>query len=112
VSIFGAEQLNTRVLLSHNEFIDGWGIGLIFFGMHLALLGYLALKCGFIPKIFGILLLIAGAGYVVEYCAKFLVPGFSFDLGLITGWGELIFMFWLLIRGGKNPTSPGPQEKG
>ena len=43
----------------------------IFFGLHLALLGYLIFKSGYIPRILGILLAIAGLGYLIDYLGKF-----------------------------------------
>jgi len=49
------------------------------------------------------LLLIAGAGYLIEYFGKFLFPNFSVPIGLVTAWGELLFMIWLLWKGGKVP---------
>ena len=40
-------QLQTLVMLSVNNFILGWEFGLIIFGFHLSLLGYLMLKAGY-----------------------------------------------------------------
>ena len=56
-------HLYVQVMLSINTFRDGWAIGFVFFGLHLVLLGYLAFKSGYIPKIFGVLLILAGLGY-------------------------------------------------
>ena len=100
---FGSDELPARVMMSLNAFNDGWEVGFIFFGLHLALLGYLAFRSGYVPRIIAILLLLAGLGYLYDYLGKFMVSDFSFSVGLVTGWGELIFMFWLLIRGGKVP---------
>jgi hypothetical protein len=62
-------------------------------------MGYLVLKSRFLPGILGILLIIACLGYVIQSFAGFLVPDFKLNVGLFTGWGELLFPLWLLIKG-------------
>jgi hypothetical protein len=101
IKIFGKDQLNAKVMLFINTFITEWNFGLIFFGIHLSLLGYLIFKSGFIHKIIGILVIISGLGYLIENISRLIFPNVSPALGLITGWGELVFMLWLLIKGYK-----------
>lgn len=101
LKISGAGQLNSQVMLSLNAFSDGWNIGFVFFGIHLILLGYLVFKSGYVPSIFGILLMVAGLGYLADSVGKLLVHNFDLSLSIFTAWGELLFMFWLLIRGSK-----------
>jgi len=96
-------QMNLFVTQQLDNFNDAWAVGYLFFGPHLFLLGYLAFRSGFIPKIFGILLLLAGASYFIDYFGVFLIPGFNLNSSLIFGWGELIFMFWLIYWGFKKP---------
>lgn len=110
LKVFEIDQLHAKVMLSLNAFSDGWAIGYVFFGLHLALLGYLVFKSVYIlfksvyiARILGVLLIVAGLGYLIEYFGKFLFPDFDAAIGLVTGWGELLFMFWLLWRGGKIP---------
>ena len=59
LSIFEITQLNAFVTLFLNAFNNIWSIRLVIFGCHLYVLGYLALKSGYIPKIFGVLLITA-----------------------------------------------------
>ncbi|MGD9379772.1 MAG: DUF4386 domain-containing protein [candidate division WOR-3 bacterium] len=101
-------QLHARVMLSLNTFDYTWLIGLIFFGVHLLFLGYLILKSGYIPKILGILLIIAGVGYLVDSLANILLVNYENYAGILAMIvfvpafvGELVFMLWLLIKGGK-----------
>ena len=103
LAVFQEAEIQAQVMLSLNAFRDNWDVGFIFF----ALLGIVAFKSGFIPKLFGIFLLIAGLSYLVDYFGLLLFPSLDIGLSFIFGWGELIFMFWLLIRGGKTeiPTS-------
>ena len=75
-----------------------WGFGYIIFGAHLLLLGILASRSDYVPRLFAVLLPLAGVGYIAEYAGRLLSPQFDVPLSL-TGWGEVIFMFWLLWTG-------------
>lgn len=91
-------QLHTFLFVLFNVFYEVWGMGLIVFGAHLLTLGILTLRADFVPRLFGILLIIAGVSYIGEYTGRLLFPGFDVPLS-IAGWGELLFMFWLLWAG-------------
>lgn len=104
----GSDQLHAQVklLLRSNNYESG--IGFVFFGIHLALLGYLLYRSGFIPRILGIAVAIAGLGYFLDSLSPYLFPGANLGFLMITFFGELMFMLWLLIRGWKLPhRSPG-----
>lgn len=93
---------------SIDAFNDIWNAGLIVFGVHLLLVGYLAYRSGFIAKIIGILLVIAGLGYLIDGFGTVLVPGYSLSVAEVTFVGEAVFIFWLLIKGRRltlNPTA-------
>jgi hypothetical protein len=65
-------------------------------------MGYLAFKSGYIPRILGVLLIIAGFGYLIDSFAVFLLPNFYATISqfiLFTTYGELLFPLWLLIKG-------------
>ena len=75
----------------------------IFWGLWLLPLGLLVYKSVFIPRIFGILLIINGFGYIITSLTFILFPGylatvskFMFPTYFV---GELPFIFWLLIAG-------------
>jgi hypothetical protein len=80
----------------------------IFWGLWLIPLGQLILKSGYLPRIIGILLILAGVCYVIEVMDYILL---SEKLSLIThnfailySVTELSTVFWLLIKGVKtNP---------
>ncbi len=84
-----------------------WQIGLIIFGVHLVVVGFLAWQSDFIHWLFGVLLIISGLGYIVDGFGTVLSPDYSLDLALYTFIGEVAFMFWLLIRGRKLPDTVG-----
>src|SRR6266496_1784770 len=99
LTVFPLEQFYAQVMLSLTAFRSNWYFGLLFFGMHLGLLGYLVFRSGYIPKILGALLVIAGLGYLLSNLKPFLFPGVNLDFAEYTFYGELIFMLWLLIKG-------------
>jgi hypothetical protein len=108
LNIFGFDQLKAQVMLSLNAFGDGWAVGFVFFGLHLTIIGYLIFKSDTIPRILGVLLILAGGSYLIDYFGKFLNPEYDLNIATFMGWGELIFMFWLLLRGRKMKQSAQP----
>jgi hypothetical protein len=79
-------------------FDDGYNVGLIVFGLHLVVVGFLAVRAEFIHWVFGALLIVAGLGYLVDSIVVLAIPEYSLDIGLYTFVGELVFIFWLLVR--------------
>jgi hypothetical protein len=110
LTVFETDKLHAQVLIFINAFYDVWALGLIVFGFHLVALSYLAFKSEYIPKILGILLIAAGSGYLIDYFGKLLFPNTDVAISMIVGWGELIFMFWLLFRGGKKTSRDADKE--
>lgn len=82
-----------------NSFHDIWSISLVFFGAYLLLLGYLAYGSGYVPKFVGVLLVIAGLGYLVDSFGALLVANYSLKVGALTSVGEVVLMIWLLVKG-------------
>lgn len=109
--LFDPTGLQGQVALLLKAFRDTWDVGYIFFGLHLALLGITAYRSGFIPKALGAILVLAGASYLIDYGSLILLPELNLSVSFIFGWGELVFMVWLLIRGGKQELSPPPEYK-
>lgn len=101
---FNTEQLNTLVMVFLTLYEKGILIVEIFWGLWLFPLGYLAYKSGFIPKIIGILLIIACFGYVVEFLTNLLFPVGGDIISKLIPFvtiGEIVMMLWLLIAGVK-----------
>ena len=79
---------------------------LLFFGVHLLLLGFLVLKANYIPRLIGVLLILAAFGYTIDGFSKLFLTSYKdyktvFETFVIlTGViGELSFTIWLLIKG-------------
>jgi hypothetical protein len=108
LTVFGADQLQALVLLFLNGHSLGYAIGLVPFGLSLLVLGYLVFKSGYIPKILGVLLIVASLGYLIDSFASFLLPNydhyeaiFALVVFLPAFIGELSMCLWLLIKGVK-----------
>ena len=97
--LFGALRPHTHALAHINSFTNIWDAGLIIFGLSLFVLAYLAYRSGSVPKLLGVLLALAGFGYVFDTVVRVLVRGSSSDVSAITGMGEFVFALWLVFRG-------------
>ncbi len=94
-----------RALVSLQSFTTIWVISLGVFGLSLVVVGYLAFRSGFIARVFGILLAVAGLGYLADAVAKAIIPGFTATFAQFMFVGEVAIIFWLLIAGRRLPSS-------
>lgn len=82
----------------------------IFWGLWLFPFGVLVMRSGFLPRVLGILLIVACFSYLAWSFRKLLLPRYASVVGRITtipeGIGELSTMFWLLIAGAKDRPLP------
>jgi hypothetical protein len=97
----GQRQALAFVFLNAQSF--GYDLGAVFFGLHLAVLGYLVYRSGFLPRILGILLVVSALGYLANSFTVFLVPEYAETLLVVVVVaaliGELPLTLWLLIKG-------------
>ena len=106
VSVFDKPQREAFVLLFlnlHNQLDLANGI---FWGLWLFPLGLLVYKSRFLPRILGVLLVIACFGYLAFSFTAFLFPAYQDAVGKITSvtnLAEVAFMLWLAILGAKAP---------
>jgi Domain of unknown function (DUF4386) len=95
----GIDQQRTEALLKIQSYQDIWHIGLVLFGLHLVLIGYLAYTSGYVPRILAVLLVIAGGGYLVDSFGGMLLASYSINISAVTFLGEALLMLWLLAKG-------------
>ncbi|WP_214700571.1 DUF4386 domain-containing protein [Exiguobacterium sp. s57] len=82
-----------------------WSFGLIVFGLHLIAIGWMAVRTRLIPRMIGVLLLLAGFSYtLVHVLYQFpAVEGMTAMLELFLMlpmfFGELAFAVWLIVKG-------------
>ena len=95
---FTTEQVQAQALLKVDAYHDIWFAGLILFAAHLVIVGYLAYRSGYVPKILGALVVVAGLGYAFDSIGTVLSASPP-EISTITFIGEFLLCLWLLIRG-------------
>lgn len=103
LTALSAEQRDALALAyqdTNGQVVLIWGL---FFGLHLVLLGWLVWHSNFLPRLIGMLLLLAGGGYLAQSFAVLVAPGLAGPLDLVVLVlavpGELAIAGWLLVRG-------------
>ena len=107
---FATEQLSAQVMIALNAFRDSWDLGLLILGLHLLLLGYVAVKSSYIPRILGILVIVSGLGYTIDGVGKVLSPTYALSFAAFTFFGEVLLGLWLLWRGIKGFDKASEQQ--
>ena len=82
----------------------------IFWGLWLFPFGLLVFKSRFIPKVLGVLLIIAGLAYLLSFVTSLLLPQYKATISPLISllvMGELPIIFWLLIKGVKTVGNEG-----
>src|SRR5688500_15477235 len=101
-----------QVMASVASFHNAMDIHLAVFGTHLLGVGVLVYKSDQFPRFLGVLVVIAGAGYLADTFTRILVPDFDFTFSLFTFVGEALLIlafFYRAIRGFTDEATPiGP----
>jgi hypothetical protein len=98
LSVYDPKQLDAMSLLLLNLSAQAGSVALLFFGVFQLLLGYLIYRSTFLPRIIGVLVAVAGVGWLT-----FLAPPVAghalYVLETLGFVAEASLMLWLLIRG-------------
>jgi hypothetical protein len=106
LSTFEPAQLDALAYLFLRLHSKGINVAAIFWGLWLFPFGILVIRSGFIPRILGVLMMIAGAAYIAASATSLVLPQLAAQVGpvaMILELGELPIIFWLLIWGAKGP---------
>jgi Domain of unknown function (DUF4386) len=98
LSVFTVEQLRTLAFLFLELYGQGVNICFVFFGFYCLLIGYLIFRSTFLPRILGVLMAIAGLGWLTFLSpplATYLSPYNLASALLVEG----LAMLWLLVMG-------------
>lgn len=101
-SAFDAAQRNAFSSLFLDLHSYGYDLGLILFGVHCLVLGYLIAKSLYLPRVLGYLVMAAGVTYLIGSYTRFLFPDFVETLSpiyLVAILSELSLCLWLLVKG-------------
>ena len=104
LAVFEKPQLDAAAYAFVRLHSHGIQIIQIFWGLWLFPFGLLVYQSRFIPKILGVLLLIAGFGYLLSSFAFLVLPQYQDSVSPLTTileMAELPIIFWLLIVGAK-----------
>jgi len=99
---FPKGQRDSLLLLFINLRQSGGLVWGMFFGVHCLLMGILVYQSGFLPKWLGVLMIAPGIGYLMNSFGAIAAPDLTgfFAIAVSVGTiGELVFAFWLLIKG-------------
>lgn len=97
---FSPAQLDSLTLLSIKFYGYCSGIFMCLYGIAVALRGYLIYRSTFLPRIIGVLVMIAGLGFIAKNFTLVLTPAYSSDLFVLPMMiGALALTAWLLARG-------------
>jgi hypothetical protein len=95
-SALSSDQIEAQVMSLIDAFDLGWtGIALAIFGLHLVGLGYLLFKSIDFPKFLGILVAIAGGGYLFDSFGVILIADYAPIVAAFTFIGEVLLILWL-----------------
>ncbi|SFD74630.1 protein of unknown function [Pseudoalteromonas denitrificans DSM 6059] len=103
LSIFETEQLNAQIMLLLKSHNNGIQLVQLFWGLWLFPFGYLMFRSGFVPKVFGILLMTGCFSYLIKFICALLFPEISIPsyVQWPASMGEIGSCLWLLIMGAK-----------
>jgi len=106
LTVFDAAQLQALALLFLGAQSYGYVIGLVFFGVHCLVLGYLVFESRYVPRTLGVMLMCAAVGYLIDSFGRSLLPNYAdyetvfllvvFAPAFVA---ELSFSSWLLVKG-------------
>lgn len=102
LSAFETTQLQALALNSLKMHARGYSIAGVFFGIYCVMIGYLAFRSGFLPRLLGVLMAIGGLCFLTSSFSMFLLPTFATrlpDITMLGGIGELSLCLWLIVMG-------------
>jgi hypothetical protein len=102
LTAFEPTELHALALLFLEIHKHGYDLGLVFFGLHCLVLGYLLYRSDYFPKFLGVLMALGSLGYVGGSLTLFLFPEHVAAVApiyLAPLVGEVSLCLWLLIKG-------------
>ena len=102
---FSEAQRNAQMMASLDSYRNGILVAEIFWGLWLFPLGLLIFRSGFLPRILGVLLFMAGSAYLAESFTWLLLPAYGHLVARFASPVyalELATPLWLLIMGAKD----------
>ena len=108
LSVFDQLQRESLAMLFLNLHHHGFVVAELFWGLWLFPLALLVYRSGFLPRLLGVWLALAGLAWVILSLTGIVSPQSQDNLFVYAQpafFGEIAFMLWLLIKGA-NPPAP------
>jgi hypothetical protein len=102
LSVFQKSQLDVLALLFIRLQRHGIDIATIFWDLWLFPFGILVIRCGFIPRILGILLFLAGSANLASSFTSLILPQYEYfvsPFATVLAILEMPIVFWFIIKG-------------
>jgi len=116
IAYAGAIHLATNpklVLLCMELFDQGFHLALVFFGVHLVLLGGLLVRSEMLPRGLGGLVSLGGVAYLLDNVSFFVAPAFRASAApflAALAMSELVLAAWLVVKGVSRPVQDAPRS--
>ncbi len=104
LKVFEKPQLDALAYLFLRLHSQGITVASVFWGLWLFPFGILVIRSGFIPRVFGWLLMVAGVGYLASAFATLVLPRYAetvAQVALPLEFAEVPIIFWLVIWGAR-----------
>jgi hypothetical protein len=97
---FSADQRNALSMLSIRMYGLTAGIFMAFYGIATGVRGYLVYRSGYLPRTLGVLMILAGVGFIARNFVLVLAPAYVSDVFLVPMFvSALSLTLWMLIKG-------------
>lgn len=111
LSVFDESQLDALAYFFLRLHGRGLDVVAIFWGLWLFPFGMLVIRSGFIPRVLGVLMMIAGFSYLASSITTVLLPQYVQAVNrftMVLSFGEVPIIFWLVIWGAREPKTQTP----
>ncbi|WP_088647352.1 DUF4386 domain-containing protein [Micromonospora wenchangensis] len=102
----GADRLRADGYPGLTGFQQVWSLGLLLFGVHLLLVGWLARRSDAVPTWVAALVAVAGAGYLADSAGPLVAAGYPVQVAGVTFVGEVVLLGWLLVHAARHRRTP------
>jgi hypothetical protein len=111
LAVFEQAQRDALAYLFLHLHGQGITVTSVFWGLWLFPFGMLVIRSGFIPRVFGVLLIIAGVAYLAGSTSALVFPRYEPLVSRVVSpltFAELPIILWLVIRGAKPRPADAP----
>ncbi|MEV4725994.1 DUF4386 family protein [Micromonospora humida] len=102
----GADRLRADGYPGLTDFQQVWSLGLLLFGVHLLLVGWLAWRSDTVPTRVAALVAVAGAGYLADSAGPLVAADYPVQVAGVTFVGEVVLLGWLLVHAARHRRTP------